>query len=197
MGTPHMLLNNFQQLCCIFCGDRIVRKYNCSATDLGAVQDFLSARCVRTSFHYGVIMEMKGSKKVVGFCSSCRGWQRRVQHSGRRQKHYTPVDHVISVVLSPGSAPDMDQRNWHQIADNLLHGENLFGDLLPVSARSILTEMLQSPPTADHREVLARAWYKYNERPEFFHCGKLASIVKRFALGSEDNKHVGCCWGCR
>ena len=31
-----MLLNNFQQPCCIFCGDRIVRKYNRSATDLGA-----------------------------------------------------------------------------------------------------------------------------------------------------------------
>lgn len=177
-----MLTNAFKQPCCIFCGNPVVRKYNRSATDLGAVQDFFSQRCVKTGFHFAAVMAMTERDQVVSFCAGCRGWQRRVQHSGRRRRHFTPVDHVIYVVLSPGAAPDLDQRNWHYSAQCILDADNLFVDLLPLAVRSILLEMLQSPPTSDHREVLARAWYKYNENPEFFSSGKLAAIMKRFAF---------------
>lgn len=159
-----------------------MRKYNRSATELGVVQDFLSQRCVKTGFHYAAVMGMTGRDQVVSFCAGCRGWQRRVHHSGKRHRHFTPVDHVIYVVLSPGAAPDLDQRNWHYCAQRILDAENLFLDVLPVAVQSILAEMLQSSPSSDHREVLAKTWYKYNENPEFFSSGKLAAIMKRFAV---------------
>ena len=170
--------------CCIFCGGQIVRRYNRSAVSLGAVQDFLGRYCVKTGHHYAVIAGMSGREQIVGVCLVCRGWQRRVtQRTVKKQgirSNLTPIDHIIKVVLSPGSAADLDQRNWHFIAKTILDQANLFSDVIPTPVRTILSDMLKSDPSSDHRSVLAKAWYKYNQKPVFFNNGKLASIMKRF-----------------
>ena len=115
----------------------------------------------------------------VGICSICRAWQRRVARRTDK-KSPTPIDHLIRIVVSPGNGPDLDQRNWAVIAHAAMHPENVFVDIIPLPVKLILEDMLKSNASTDHRVVLAKAWYSYNENPVFFNDGKLAAIIKRF-----------------
>lgn len=178
-----MLENLPGQPCCVMCGNQIVRKPHRSAVTLLAVQDFLRARCVKTGFHYAAVMGLQCEGGLVGLCSMCRGWKRRVlKNPSVSKKHLTPFDAVIKVVMAPGTTSDLDQRNWYFVVRAMLSPENLFADVLPGPARSILTDMLQADQDADHRKELAQAWFKYNENPEFFNNGKIASVMRKFAV---------------
>ena len=158
-----MLLNASGCVCCVMCGNQIVRKPHRSAVSLRSVQDFLSTQCVKTGFHYASVMQIPFEGRMAGICSACRGWRRRVsKRAGTRQRHLTPFNSVVKVVLSPGASPDLDQRNWHSVRCGVMHPDNLFADILPVPVRSILATMLQADPEADHRRELARAWFEYN-----------------------------------
>lgn len=178
-----MLSNAEGYPCCIMCGGRIVRKPQRSAVTLKAARDFLSARCVKTGFHYATVMQMQADDLSVGICSMCRGWKRRVlRHRCVLKKHLTPLDAVIKVVLTPGTTQDLDQRNWFHVICAVLSQDNLFADVLPLPVRTILTEMLKKSKNADHRSELALSWFNYNENPEFFSHGKIATIMRRFAV---------------
>lgn len=178
-----MLSNIEGHPCCIMCGSRIFRKPQRSAVTLKAARDFLSARCVITGFHYATVMQMQGDETCVGICSMCRGWKRRVlRHRCVLKKHLTPFDAVIKVVLAPGTTPDLDQRNWYHVVCAVLNKDNLFADVLPLPVRTILTEMLKTNKKSDHRSELAHAWFSYNEKPEFFNHGKVAAVMRKFAV---------------
>ena len=195
-----MLLNSDCQCCCVFCGCPInshksdpnghkSRMYCRSDTPLRSVRSFLETRCVKTGFHYAAVMQLSGgddeSNALVSVCSACRGWRRRIVRRcrsvrGRLGRYLTPFDSVVKGVLAPGTVLSLDQRNWHLVAEGLIHQGNLFKDVLPLPVRSILTKMLESTDKADHRALMARTWYDYNSRPEFFSSGKLAHMIKRF-----------------
>lgn len=178
-----MLLNTEGQPCCVMCGNHILRKPQRSAVTLQAVREFIAAKCVKTGFHYAAVMNMRSEAPVVGICSMCRGWKRRVlRHPCVRKKHLTPLDGVIKVVLAPGTTPDLDQRNWYYVVRSVLNHGNFFADVLPLPVQTILAEMLRTSEDADHRRELAISWYKYNENPEFFNHGKIAAVMRKFAV---------------
>ena len=172
-----MLLNQFEQPCCVFCGNRLHRKYNRSTVSVSDVQAFTRTHCSRSKFHFSAIMALQDER--VGICSVCRAWQRRVARRTEK-KSPTPIDHLIKIVISPGSGSDLDQRNWATIAHAAMHTENVFVNIIPLPVKLILEEMLKSSAATDHRVVLAKAWYTHNESPVFFNDGKLAAIMKRF-----------------
>ena len=151
--------------------------------DLGELQEFVGARAVKTSFHYAALMAMPPPSSGV-VCNLCYGWRRRIQErraGGQLAKRQlTPLDAVISVVLTPGATPALDQRNWHRLLAGIVAPGNLFGDVIPLPVRSIIAAATKAPPHADHRGVLARAWYAYNSRPVFFSSSKLGQTMRRF-----------------
>ena len=151
--------------------------------DLGELQEFVGARAVKTSFHFPALMAMAAPSTGV-VCNLCYGWRRRIQErraGGQLAKRQlTPLDAVISVVLTPGATPALDQRNWHGLLVGVGAPGNLFADVIPLPVRSIIAAATKAAPHEDHRAVLARAWYDYNARPVFFSSAKVGQTMRRF-----------------
>ena len=158
---------------------------------LAGLQELLRVRCVPTGFHMRAVLALPSENVGAGLCSLCVHWRRRTQQLRAGHRNLTPFDHVLRLAIAPGTAPALDKRNWHKLLTRLLAPDNMFADLMPSPARSILTAMLQADPGADHGRTLALAWYEQNGRPQFFSSSKIAQAVRRHvrsaaAVGAEE-----------
>ena len=141
------------------------------------VQDLLTKRCIRTAFHYKVIMELPaGGRHLI--CSHCTNWRRRSRRTLLAPRRtYTPFDAMLMFALMPGYAEEPDSRCILRLARTVLDASNSFMSVLPDPARVILSGM--DPTNGGRVPSVLRGWWDANERTPFFRHAATSRVIRR------------------
>lgn len=93
-------------------------------------------------------------------------------------KTFTPFDHMLFFVIDPGNVQEPDHRCLARLVATLLSKENLFYDLVPFPAHTIL-QSARDIRGEKIPEVITLAWWKMNNFTTFVHNKKTAKIIRR------------------
>jgi hypothetical protein len=169
--------------CCLLCGDQVTAGKG-RIHSLEDIQTFVH-KCIQpTEYHFRTLLNL-GSKELqsehVKLCLFCSNWKRHTAATykpHKKNKEFTPLDHLIMYTYEPGAVQEPDHRCLKRLVAAAISVQNPFRNVIPYPSQKIMQACTDFTGEELPAQIALR-WWEYNQRTPFFRNKKTAKIVRR------------------